>query len=242
MTVTLLNQIPIPPDEHLWELDLSSKFNVSKPPWTAHSKPQNWNQHYNGASGTLWDIGDGGFYTLGGWMNSVMEGPPPGQKIGEPYYTQNISGFYFQLPDPRIFAYDPKSGNWSSSLLRKDIYRLSDTGYAQSARNKVGYTLGGLRVVEEMSSPTAFAAPDVTTWLSSMSTYDFRTKNLTTTDIPVDINLSSRVEMHSLDRVGNEGVLVAFAGRTNTIDNNGVEGYVSFDFTHSPNCENRFWD
>lgn len=229
LTVTLLNPIPIFLDQHLWELDLSSKFNVSAPPWTAHLKPEDWNQHYNGASGTLWNIGDGSFYTLGGWMSSAYEGPPKGTRIREPYYTQNSSGFYFRLPDPRIFAYNPKTGNWSSQLL-KGIHRLSDTAYAQSARNKVGYTIGGLEVIEEASSAIEFFADQVGAWVSTMSKFDFRTLEFNITEMPDDIGATSRVVMHSLDRVGKEGVLVAFAGKSMK---NNIEQFVSFYFIQS---------
>ena len=99
-------------------------------------------------------------------MSSAYEGPPKGTRIREPYYTQNSSGFYFRLPDPRIFAYNPKTGNWSSQLL-KGIHRLSDTAYAQSARNKVGYTIGGLEVIEEASSAIEFFADQVGAWVST---------------------------------------------------------------------------
>ena len=231
--------MPIFPDEHLWELDLSSKFNASIPPWTAHSKPEDWNQHYNGVCGTMWNIGDGKFYTLGGWMNNAFVGPPTGNRIREPYYTQNASGYYYRLPDPRIFIYDPKTANWSwSPPLQKDIHRLSNTAYAQSARNKVGYTFGGRGVVETDFELSDFYADTVNTWVSTMSTYDFRKGEFSITDMPDDIGATSWVEMHSLDRVGNEGVLVAFAGKSN---NNNLEKFVSFIFARNPaSSENRF--
>lgn len=181
---------PASADEHLWELDLSSKFNVSRPSWTAHPKPEDWNQHYNGVSGTLWDIGDGKFYTFGGYIRSY-EGPPPlGHRIREPYYTQNSSGFYFQLPDPRVFAYDPKT----SSELQKDIFRLGDA-CAQSARNKVGYTLSDLQVIEEYSSSTdfilQFSSQIYGESVSTMSKYDFRAKEFTITKLPDDVGETS---------------------------------------------------
>ena len=222
MIITLLNQIPIFPDEYLWELDLSSKFDVSIPPWVAHPKPPDWNQHYNGVSGTLWNIGDGKFYTLGGIMSLFYTGPPPGYQIREPYYTHNISGYYFQLPAPRVFAYDPTTGNWSS-WLHNDIHRLSDTAYTQSSRNKVGYTVGGLQVTEKDSSPTDFTPQPFGIWISTMSKYDFRTMKFTITEMPDDVGATSRVEMHCLERVGKEGVLVAFAGQSK---NNLIEEWV----------------
>ena len=191
-----LTQIPISTDEHLWELDLSSKFNVSTPPWTAHSKPQDWNQHYSGVFGTLWDIGDGKFYTFGGYIHSYEGPPPPGHRIREPYYTQNSSGFYFQLPDPRVFAYDPKTGNWSSEL-QKDILQLGGAACAQSARNKVGYSLGGLQVIEEYSSSTdfilQFSSQIYGETVSTMLKYDFRAKEFTITNLPDDVGETSGV-------------------------------------------------
>ena len=229
--VNLLTQIPLHQDEHLWELDLSIKFAVSTPPWTAHSKPQDWNQHYNGASGALWDIGDGKFYTSGGWMSSGMEGPPPGKAVGEPYFTRNSSGSHFQLPDPRVFAYDPKTGNWSSSLLEKGIHRLSDAAYAQSATNRVGYTLGGLLVtessnalpgyvpnvlpnfIEDVGLPNFVTVESNEQWVYRMTKYDFRSGEFT--KIPTKVDITSRAVMHSLERIGDEGILVAFAGRYN---------------------------
>ena len=223
LPVTLLNPIPIFPDEYLWELDLSSKFNVSTPSWTAHAKPSDWTQHYNGASGTMWNIEDGKFYTLGGWMSLVYVGPPTGHRIGAPYYTSNSSGYYYQLPPTRIFSYDPTSGNWSSQV-QSGIHRLSDVAYTQSVRNKVGYTFGGTLVTEEDSSPSAFLPANVGAWVSTFSEYDFKTGKFNITSMPDDIGITKQLIMHSLDRVGNEGVLVAFGGKSN---NNNLELYVS---------------
>ena len=169
-------------------------------------------------------------------MSLVYEGPPTGHRIREPYYTQNSSGFYYHLPDPRVFAYDSKTGDWSSQL-QKDIHRLSDTGYTQSARNKVGYTVGGLRVTEEDSSPTDFIPPNVGAWVSTMSAYDFRTGKFNITEMPDDIGFTRQLVMHSLDRVGNAGVLIAFAGKSN---NNNLEEYVSFYLVHITALENKF--
>lgn len=224
----VLNLVPIFSDTYLWELDLSQKFNVSKAPWTTHTKPDDWNQYYNGASGTLWNIGDGKFYTLGGKFGS-MEGPPPGQRILEPYYTQNTSGYYFQLPDPRVFAFDPQTGNWSSELLPQGVHRVYDAAYTQSARNQVGYTFGGTRVKEKQFSNTEFFAQiNDGDWLDSMAAYDFRTGKFNFTTMPDSVGQTKLAMMHSLDRVGNEGVLVAFAGRSSK---NNVVQTVSFLFS-----------
>ena len=211
-------------DSHLWELDLSSKFDVSTPKWTTHLKPENWDQHYNGASGTLWDIGDGKFYTLGGWM-PLLEGPVEKQ-VGEPYITPTSSGYHYQLPELRVFAYDPTTGNWSS-YSQKDIRRQSDTAYA--VRDMIGYTFGGLQVVESSDSPSVNFDPqkEFGAWISTISKYDFRShKFFDSTPVPDWIGAVSRVEMHSLDNVGEEGVLIAFAGKIQKNDPNLDEQYV----------------
>ena len=162
-------------------------------------------------------------------MSNIYEGPPRGYRIHEPYYIQNTSGFYYQLPDPRIFAYDPQTGDWSSKLLH--ARRLSDTAYAQSARNGMGYTFGGLTVNENAYNPSDWV-PEVTgDSVSTMSKYDFTTGEFNITDMPGDIGATRGVVMHSLDRVGIEGALVAFAGKaTNT---NNLEQYVSLYFIHN---------
>ena len=224
VTHSLLNPVAMFSDQHLWELDLSQKFNVSKPPWTAHTKPGNWNEHYNGVSGTLWNVGDGKFYTLGGKFSSY-EGPPMGHRIREPYYIQNTSGYYFQLPDVRVFAYSPGTGRWSSQL-QTDVSRIVSNAYTQSARNKIGYTLGGIFVMERDFSTKEFFAPtSVGGWLDSMSAYDFKTGKFSFSTVPDGIGKTIMVLMHSLDRVGKEGILVAFAGR---FSKNNIEQVVSF--------------
>lgn len=216
-------------DPSLWELDLSQKFNVSIPSWTTHAKPGDWNEHYDGSSGTLWDLGDGRFYTLGGYL-SIMEGPAPGQRIRAPYYTQNASGYYFQLPQSRIFSYDSQTENWSSQLLPTDIHRVFNLANTQSVRNKVGYTLGGVLLKDRDSSMSDFTVnPNLGAWLDSMSAYDFRTGKFNFTTLPVDIGPTSQVIMHCLDRVGKEGILVAFAGISN---NNNVLQAVSLLLMH----------
>lgn len=161
----------------------------------------------------MWDIGDGKFYTLGGWLAPYIG--PKGQKLGEPYFTHD-SEFHFQLPETRIFAYDPKTKNWSSEL-HKDIHRLSDTAYAQSVRNKVGYAFGGLSVKEVDSSPTEFTPWMFNSWTptDTMLKYDFRTQEYNITSLPDYISGRAWAVMHSLDRVGSEGVLVAFGGDSN---------------------------
>lgn len=161
-----------------------------------------------------------------------MEGPPKGYKIREPYYTQNASGYYFQLPDPRVFVYDPQTGNWTSELLPKDVHRVFDSAYAQSTRNKVGYSFGGTLVKErDFSTKDFYAASSEGDWLDTMSAYDFRTGKFNFTTMPDSIGKTILVLMHGLDRVGNEGILVAFAGRF-TVKN--VEKVVSIYSHASP--------
>ena len=222
--------VPIYPDKDLWELDLSQKFNVSIPPWTAHAKPTDWNQYYNARSGTIWNIEDGKFYTVGGRI-SGWEGPQPGHKITEPYYKHNTSGYYFQLPQPRIFAYDPQAGNWSSELLPNNVRRVVENAYTQSARNRVGYSFGGFLVPEHDFSTEDFYAKDSEgEALDKLSVYNFETKKFNFTSMPVDIGKTRQVLMHSLDRVGSEGTLIAFAG-TN-LDTG--EKFVSLFFLFTP--------
>lgn len=202
------------PDEHLWELDLSSRFNVSTPQWKAHPKPEDPDQHYSGAVGLLWNIRDGKFYTLGGWLQFII-GPDPGYSLGPPYITQNSSGTFYHIPVPRTFAYDAETGNWTSKV-HPELERLSNTGYAQSARNKVGYMLGGHWIAGTSSSiggsPSALY-PTPPKLVYSLSSYNFMTDEFNTSRIPTELGSVRGLEMHCLERVGNEGVLVAFGGR-----------------------------
>ncbi|RPB29667.1 hypothetical protein L211DRAFT_32788 [Terfezia boudieri ATCC MYA-4762] len=193
--------------KHLWELDLSAKFNTSKPPWTANPKPDDWNKHYNGAQGTLWNLGDGKFYTLGGWMSNIYQGPPGGYRIVDPYYTpvkssDGTTTYTYQLPPTRI----------------------------QSKRNKVGYTLGGFPVVEKQDGGTDknFIAQvvDTGTWQTTLSAYDFRTNKFNASELPDEIGATNNVVLYSLDRVGDEGVLIALAGKSK---NNNLEAYRPMD-------------
>jgi len=222
-------------DKHLWELDLSAKFNTSKPPWTAHAKPDDWNSHYNGAAGTLWNLGDDTFYTLGGWMSPAYEGPPPGYRIGDPYYTpvkaaDGSTRYTYQLPPAAIHAYNTTTANWTSISLPSGIHRLTEIGYTQSKRNKIGYTLGGFPVVEQKDGGTDknFIAPivDMSTWQTTLSTYDFRKNTFNTSELPDDIGPTAFVMLHSLDRVGDEGVLIALAGKSKKGNR---DDYVSYD-------------
>ena len=123
-----------------------------------------------------------------------------------------------------MFAYDIEAGTWSSVLLPKGVSRVFDTAFTQSARNKVGYTLGGTLVKERDFSTTDFFAA-VGDWVDTMSAYDFRTGDFNFTTLPDSIGQTTQVIMHSLDRVGKEGILVALAGRSKK-DN--IEQVVSF--------------
>jgi len=208
-------------DKHLWELDLSAKFNTSKPPWTANPKPDDWNRHYNGAQGALWDFGGSTFYTFGGWMSNIYEGPPTGHRIADPYYTPvkaaNGSITYtYQLPPPSIHVYDTAAASWTSISLPSNIHRLCVMGYTQSKRNKVGYMLGGLPVVEQQNEHTnqSFVARTISQDYGTynLSAYDFRKNTFNTSYLPDDIGTTTGVVLHSLDRVGDEGVLIALGG------------------------------
>ncbi|KAF8422747.1 hypothetical protein EV426DRAFT_165093 [Tirmania nivea] len=220
-------------NKHLWELDLSAKFYTSKPPWTANAKPDDWNEHFNGAQGTLWNLGDGKFYTLGGWMSNIYQGPPGGYRIKEPYFTSakgadGTTTYTFQLPPTRIHVYDAATANWTSIALPSDINRSSDVGYTQSKRNKVGYTLGGFPVVEKQNGADPdFVASTVDTgalWQNTLTAYDFRKNVFNTSELPDGIGATTNVILYSLDRVGDEGVLIALGGKSK---NNNVQEYVS---------------
>jgi len=221
-------------DKHLWELDLSAKFNTSKPPWTANPKPDDSDKHYNGGAGALWNFGGSTFYTFGGWMSNIYEGPPPGHRIGYPYYTPvkaaNGSITYtYQLPPPSIHVYDTAAASWASIPLPSNIHRLCNMGYTQSKRNKVGYMLGGYPVVEQQNGGTdqSFVArlvdPDI--WNHTLLAYDFKKNTFNTSGLPNDIGATSNVVLHSLDSVGDEGVLIALAG---TWGGSSQMGYVSY--------------
>jgi len=138
--------------------------------------------------------------------------------------------YRYQLPPPAIHAYNTKAANWTSISLPSSIHRLSDLGYTQSKRNKVGYTIGGFPVVEQQNEATNkdFVAQLVDTgvWQTTLSTYDFKKGTFNTSDLPDDIGATNSVILHSLDRVGGEGVLIALGGKSK---NSGQEAYVSYD-------------
>lgn len=186
----------------------------------------NWNKHYDGSDGVVWNIGNGSFYSFGGEFTERE--PPVGDTIGAPYYTKNSSGYYFQLPQQRIFSYNSQTREWSSELLPKDIVRTCGSAYTQSVRNKVGYSLGGYVLPETRSSDAEIAFGDNSNapGLEKMLAYNLKTTILPNTgkfnvsqlpDGPNGYSMGGtgqRVHaiMHCLDRVGNEGILVAFAG------------------------------
>ena len=110
---------------------------------------------------------------------------------------------------------------------------MVSNAFAQSARNKAGYILGGQLVKERQISATDFVAASSEgtrdDFISIMSTYDFRTGKFNFTPTPDIIGRTIMIRMHCLDRVGNEGVLVAFAGTTmDAVDTPGVRTEVSF--------------
>ena len=69
-----------------------------------------------------------------------------------------------------------------------------------------------------------------------MSEYDFSTGKFNITEMPDYIGATRGLEMHSLDRVGNEGVLIAFAGKS--INRNSLEQYVNLSFIPNTAFEN----
>lgn len=195
------------------------------------TKPLDWNEHYDGTGGMIWNFGNGSFYSFGGRFSERE--PPDGHEIGAPYNTNNESGYYYQLPKQRIFSYNSKTRKWSSELL-PDISRIADSAYTQSTRNKVGYLFGGYAIPENDMAQTkmSFSDHDFGPWLDKMVAYDFKTGKPNITQLPalsmgdlVDdraleayfakgIGKTVHAIMHSLDRVGNEGILVTFGGAT----------------------------
>jgi len=138
----------------------------------------------------------------------------------ETYYTplQAANGsitYTYQLPPPSIHVYDTAAANWASISLPSNIRRLHNMGYAQSKRNKVGYMLGASSVVEQQ---------DV--WTNTLSAYDFKKNLFNTSGLSDDIDPMTDVVLHSLDRVGDEGVLIALAGMSHNIG--GLVDYVSY--------------
>lgn len=124
-----------------------------------------------------------------------------------PYFKDS-----YQLPDARVFAYDPQTGNWTSKL-QKNVGRYSDSAYTQSARNQVGYTFGGFKVNEADATKIGGG------WVNTMSKYNFTMGEFTSLeDMPPEIGNTKNVVMHNLERVGKEGVLVTFAGSSNRSD------------------------
>jgi len=80
----------------------------------------------------------------------------------------------------------------------------------------VGYMLGGFPVVEQQDGGTnqSFVGQLIKgVWKNTLSAYDFKSNTFNTSDLPDDIGATSSVVLHSLDEVGDEGVLIAFAGR-----------------------------
>ena len=149
---------------------------------------------------------------------------PDGHNPGEPIITQTSSGPVFRLPDLRVFAYDPKTGNWSSHP-QNGVTRQSDTAYV--ALNKIGYTFGGYQVPSEGDNLPDY---NLDNWISTMSRYDFGTHEfIDAVEVPDDIGATNQAVMHSLDRVGHEGVLVVFAGKC---ENYAPDFLVCINFVH----------
>lgn len=169
----------------------------------------------------MWNIADDSFHSFSGEFSERE--PPNGDKIGAPYVTNNVSGYYYELPEQRIFSYNSHTRGWSSSKpLPKDIDRTTGSAYTQSARNKVGFSFGGYLVPGEnfAKDEIVFADNSWKPWIDKMVAYDLKTGEFNVTQLPAlpngdttrGIGPTVHAIMHSLDRVGNEGILVAFAG------------------------------
>ncbi|KAF8464445.1 hypothetical protein BDZ91DRAFT_729867 [Kalaharituber pfeilii] len=189
---------------HLWELDLSKKFNTSSPPWRTHSKPAGENEHYNGATGSLWNFGDGKFHTWGGWFSIVYHGPNA-QRFGPPYFFDSD---YMQLPRPRVFHYDPSAKNWTSTEQPEDIKRRSGISYTQSIRQRLGFSLGGMGVLEyKKLAKGEIPGPADDVMRAKLATYSMRNKTWTDDQVPDEMGPTVEGVLVNLERVGNEGVL-----------------------------------
>lgn len=197
-------------DEYLWKLDLTNSFSARSPPWAVEAKPSDPNKHYDGAEGTIWNVGMGTFVTIGGWFSPRRAST--GEIWGEPYTDPDGNT---KLPAARMFTYNPASDEWTSALLDSKIQRISTASIASSERKRRGYVLGGLLIMEEW---TGLVYPAISqTWLDTMTQYDFQTKKWKTEELPGQIGKTVDGGLIALDRVGEDGVLVFLGGQEQTL-------------------------
>lgn len=170
-------------------------------------KPSSNDEHYNGAQGVIWDIGDGTFTTVGGWF-SPYHGPP-GALYGAPLFTGTTNTW--NAPTPRMFKYDPQNRTWSNKLLPTDVTRVSTISWTSSQRLRRGWTLGGLVTIEQANTKPDWMV-DLDKYLNTMTEYSFINDTWETSNLPDGIGATVDGELISLDRVGDEGVLLFLAG------------------------------
>jgi len=146
----------------------------------------------------------GAFTTIGGWF-SIRHGPY-GDLYGAPYIDQSQN---FQLPSARMFTYDVRNRTWSSTPLDQGVRRISTASWVSNERLRRGYVLGGVIITEESTG-----LPNVITdtWLNTMTQYDFEKKKWKTEPLPEAIGTTIDGGLISLDRVGEDGVLLFLGG------------------------------
>jgi len=193
-------------DEYLWKLDLKKSFSARSPPWEVEEKPSSSDSHYNGAEGTIWNVGMGSFTTIGGWF--PLRHGPSGTLYGTPYIDTSQK---FKLPEARLFTYDVSRKTWSSLVLDQGMRRISTASWVSNQRLRRGYVLGGIYITEE-STGTPEPYPLTDTWLDTMTQYDFEKKEWKTDPLPNEIGTTVDGGLITLDRVGEDGVLLFLGG------------------------------
>lgn len=196
-------------DELLWQLDLTQSFSARTPPWEIREKPSGKDEHYNGAEGTIWNVGMGTFATVGGWFSPRRAST--GDLFGEPYTDSND---VTTLPENRIFTYNVTSEEWTSTPVGSELRRISTASWGSSVRNRRGYILGGYYAKDTWQGLGGnYPAIFLNNWLQSMTQYDFTTQVWTTNTLPGGIGKTLDGGLIALDHVGEEGVLVFLGGQ-----------------------------
>jgi len=202
----------------MWKLDLSKTFQTSRPPWEIEYKPESHDEHYNGAQATIWNVNDGKYTTVGGWFG-IYYGPDT-IAYGLPIIRDKK---FYKLPSPRVFTYDTKTKSWSNTLLASNIKRVSDAAHATSLRNQIGYAVGGVLVNEQQDlGPNSLPSPTTVDWSRLLTIYNIRNDTWTVDTLPRDIDFVANGQLHSLDRVGVDGVLI-FMGGSQKSETNAVQ-------------------
>lgn len=208
-------------NEYLWRLNLTTTFSARSPPWEVEEKPSSPDAHYNGAEGTIWDVGMGSFTTIGGWFS--MKHGPLGNLYGVPYIDQSQN---FTLPAAKMFTYNVRDKAWSSINLDQGMLRVSTASSVSNQRLRRGYVLGGIFITEQ-STGTPEPYPLTDTWLDKMMQYDFVRMEWKEEALPKGIGQTVDGGLIALDRVGGDGVLVFLGGEQR--DRNGTQSRRSME-------------